>query len=116
MFDGKLRLEFRGAKITSDAALLPLCQLDEAVRLTEPGGAILEWPRYCRAMDQGRQVRRPVDAKGLSCAEAGGDRRSGGGKGEIGTMERSDGQESHQDGLFRLEIEYVVRIGALVKV
>jgi hypothetical protein len=34
-FDGKLRLEFHGAKITSDAGLLPFRGLDEAFRLTE---------------------------------------------------------------------------------
>lgn len=34
-FGGILRLEFHGAKITSDAELLPVRQLDEAFRLTE---------------------------------------------------------------------------------
>jgi hypothetical protein len=34
-FDGKVRLEFHGAKITSDAGLLPFRELDEAFRLTE---------------------------------------------------------------------------------
>ncbi len=34
-FDGKLRLEFHGATITSDAGLLPFRELDEAFRLTE---------------------------------------------------------------------------------
>jgi len=34
-FDGKLRLEFHGAKITSDTGLLPFRELDEAFCLTE---------------------------------------------------------------------------------
>lgn len=44
-FDSKLRLEFHGAKITSDAGLLPLRELDEAFRLTENASAGLSDPR-----------------------------------------------------------------------
>jgi hypothetical protein len=40
-FDGKLRLDFHGARITSDAELLPLRELDEAFRLTEAASIML---------------------------------------------------------------------------
>jgi len=40
-FDGKLRLEFHGAKATRDAGLLAFRELDEAFRLTEKGCTLL---------------------------------------------------------------------------
>ena len=40
-FDGKLKLEFHGAKTTSDAGLPGFRELDEAFRLTEKGSAVL---------------------------------------------------------------------------
>ena len=49
-FDGKLRLEFHGAKITSDAGLLPFRELDEAFSLSENASAVLPDPRHRKNM------------------------------------------------------------------
>ncbi|MCP4250228.1 MAG: IS1380 family transposase [bacterium] len=47
-FDGKLRLEFHGTNITSDAGLLAFRELDEAFRLTEQGSTVLSDSRQGR--------------------------------------------------------------------
>ncbi len=40
-FDGHLRLEFRGAKVTTDAGLLVVRKLDEVLGLTETAGEMI---------------------------------------------------------------------------
>jgi hypothetical protein len=45
-FDGRLKLDFLGAKVTTDAGLFPFRELDEAFRLTENGTAVLSDARH----------------------------------------------------------------------
>jgi hypothetical protein len=40
-FEGTIKLEFHGAKVSSDAGLFPYRDIDEAAQLTETGAAEL---------------------------------------------------------------------------
>ena len=50
-FDKRLRLEFHGARITTDAGLLVVWELDEALGLTEKAS------NYLRSMESQNNIR-----------------------------------------------------------
>jgi len=54
-FDARLRLEFRGAKVTTDAGLLAVRELDEALGLTGMAGVMIQEGRT------GRNVRHDLN-------------------------------------------------------
>jgi len=53
-FDRRIRLQFQGAKVTSDAGLLAVRELDEALSLTELAGATLADTRTGRNIQHDR--------------------------------------------------------------
>ena len=68
-FDRRLKLEFHGSKITSDAGLLPFRELDDVLGLSEIAGEHLVDPRT------GRKVRNADKLKPEGCGAAMGGRR-----------------------------------------
>jgi hypothetical protein len=57
-FDRRLRLEFHGCKITSDAGLLANRELDEVLGLTDQAGTVLS---------DGRRAKNAINWTRLSC-------------------------------------------------
>ena len=60
-FDRRVRLEFHGATITSDAGLLACRELDEALELTETATACLRENRT------GRNIQHKAVVVGINC-------------------------------------------------
>ncbi len=73
-FDRHLRLEFRGAKVTTDAGLLAVRELDEALGLTEIAGEMIKDNRTSQTCPKG-QNRDIVSAFDIAFDEAYGEYR-----------------------------------------
>ena len=65
-FDGRLKLEFHGATITSDAGLLVYRELDEALELTTRSGGLLDDWRTGKNTQLGSNPRKAA-SKVINC-------------------------------------------------
>jgi hypothetical protein len=62
-FDRRVKLEFHGSRVTSDAGLLPYRELDDVLGLTDPAGGVLIDRRT------GKNGRHAMTGLELSCVD-----------------------------------------------